>query len=241
MEFYAINLLYFIIVIPIIIIISIILLKLRERNNLLEIIILSVLLFIVRFVLIFFQDTIGIMPYFVEDVIFYGLLLVFGIGFTLIYAFKIEKVRLEEIGGRVESLKKSILYGLLGYIPLICVFPLVISLADVQVAPNITIEKIFVGFCFAMLGAVYEEIFFRGIIQNRFSKLSENNHLKTILFTAITFTATHIFYLPFTGFGIYYIFVFVMAVVLSILRIKCDLFACAINHGGIVFILIILG
>jgi membrane protease YdiL (CAAX protease family) len=228
------------IVIPIVILMSVILLKLREKRKFIVIIILSILLFIVRFALILFQETIGIMPNLVEDIVFYGLLMVFGICFTLAFTFKVEKVSLEEIGGKVESVKKSILYGLLGFIPLISLFPVIIFLADIQISPIITLGKIFVGFSFAMLGAVYEEIFFRGIIQNRFSEITNDNQLKTIIFTALTFTATHIFYLPLTGFGIYYIFVFVMAIVLSILRIKCDLLACAINHGGIVFILIIL-
>ena len=80
---------------------------------------------------------------------------------------------------------------------------------------------------------------FRGIIQKHLSELV-NTQFKIIIYTAAIFTVTHIFYLPFTGFGIYYFFVFIMAIILSWLRIKVDQIACAIVHGGVVFILIIL-
>ena len=75
----------------------------------------------------------------------------------------------------------------------------------------------------------------RSILYNR--GVTDEN--KAIIYTALLFTATHIFYLPFIGFGIYYIFVFIMALILSVLRVKFDQLSCAILHGGIVFILII--
>ena len=105
--------------------------------------------------------------------------------------------------------------------------------------PIISPEKIVISLSFAILGAIYEEFMFRGIIQNHLNELVDNDW-KIIFYTAAIFTATHVFYLPFGGFGIYYIFVFVMAVLLSWLRVKVDLIASAIVHGGIVFLLIIL-
>lgn len=240
MEFYAINLLYFIIVIPIILIAYPILSRLcKEDRHLLIIIALSLLLFSVRFVLIFFQETIGIMPYLVEDIVFYSLLMVFGVVITLFFTFKIENTTLEEIGGKVEDVKKSIFYGLIGLIPLLLLLPLIVMLADIQISFDITPGKISVAISFTVLAAVYEEIMFRGIIQNHINELNNEKDAQTILFTAVVFTVTHLFYLPFIGFGIFYIFVFIMALLLSLLRIKADLLACAILHGGIVFILII--
>ncbi|MFX1339896.1 MAG: CPBP family intramembrane glutamic endopeptidase [Promethearchaeota archaeon] len=241
MEFYIINLLYFIIVVPIILITFPILSKLcKSKRNLSLIITLSLLLFSVRFILILFQDTIGIMPYLVEDVIFYGLLMVFGLIFTWFYVYKIEKVTLKDIGGNVENVKKSVIYGLIAYIPLLCLIPLMQSLTGIHISFNITMGKVFVAITFAILAGFYEEIMFRGVIQNHFMEITKNNINKSIFLTSIIFTATHIFYLPFAGFGIYYIFVFIMALILSFLRAKCDLIACSILHSGMVLILIVL-
>ncbi|GAI77105.1 unnamed protein product, partial [marine sediment metagenome] len=212
MEFYIINLLYFIIAIPIVLITFPILSKLcKDKRFLSIIIVLSFLLFSVRVILILFQDTIGIMPYLIEDVIFYGLLMVFGVIFTWFYVIKIEKVAFKDIGGNVENVKKSIIYGLLAYIPLLCLLPLMRFLTGIQISFNITPGKIIVAVAFAVLAGFYEEIMFRGIIQNHFMEITKNNINKSIFLTSIVFTATHLFYLPFAGFGIYYIFVFIMA------------------------------
>ncbi|MHA1294661.1 MAG: hypothetical protein ACTSQJ_18650, partial [Promethearchaeota archaeon] len=104
MEFYPQNLIYFIIVFPIVIIALMIIFKLKKNRKYLEIIIiLSILLFFIRFALTFFQETIGIMPYLIEDVIFYGLLMIFGLCFTWFYAFKIENVNFEDIRFNAEN------------------------------------------------------------------------------------------------------------------------------------------
>ena len=241
MEFYIINLVYFIITIPIVLIVFPILLKLCKDKKILSLIlVLTILLFLVRFFLIFFQNTIGIMPYLIEDVIFYGLLMIFGVIFTWVYVYIIEKVPYRDIGGKVENVKKSIIYSLMGYIPLLSLLPVMQLLTGIQISSNITIDKILVAISFAILAGIYEEILFRGVIQNHFMELTGNNINKSIILTSITFTLTHLFYLPFTGFGIYYIFVFIMALILSYLRAECDLLACSILHSGIVFILIIL-
>ena len=240
MEIYFINLVYFIIVIPIILITFSIISKLcKDKKRLSIIIVLSLFLFTIRFILIFFQETIGIMPYLIEDVLFYGLLMILGVIMTWFYVIKIEKLSFKEIGCKIEDVKNSIIFGLLAYIPLICLFPLMTFLTNIQLSLDITLGKLIVAIAFGVLACFYEEIMFRGIIQNHFMEITDNNEKKTIMLTALVFTATHIFYLPFIGFGIFYIFVFTMALLLSILRVKFDLLACSILHGGIVFILII--
>ena len=227
MEFYPINLVYFTVTVPLAVLFYVLLLKIKPRNNdLMNLIILSIFLFIVRITLVFFSDTIGVMPYLKEDVM------------TFFYVIKIEKVSFKEIGWDMQDIKKSIIFGLIGFIPLMCMFPLMILLANIQISIAITIEKIIVALSFAILGGFYEEIMFRGIMQNKFGEIFDDDK-KIIFFTALTFTLTHLFYLPFIGFGIFYIFVFVMALILSLLRVKADQLACAILHGGIVFILII--
>jgi membrane protease YdiL (CAAX protease family) len=241
MHFYSFNLFYFLITVPIVLILLPIISKLSKAEKYLPIIIiLSFLLFLVRFFLIFFQKTIGVMPYLIEDVVFYTLLLIFGILFTLVYVVKIEKVSFKDIGGNLKKIKKSVFYGLIAYLPLLFLLPLVLLLTDIQVSFKITIGKIIVAISFSILGAFYEEIMFRGVIQNHLMRMTNNNGKISIFFTALIFTATHLFYLPFYGFCIFYIYVFIMALILSILRFKLDLLACAILHGGIVFILIVL-
>ena len=244
MTFYPINLLYFVITLPILAIALYFVSKLytKEKINHLAIILsLSLLLFLIRFILAFFGTTIGIMPYLIEDVVFYSLLLLFGMIFTYYFLYRIEKSSFKEIGFKSDDLKKSILYGLIGIIPLMLFTPLIILLTNISIStiPSISLEKLIITLSFSILGAIYEETMFRGIIQTQISDLTKDN-TKIIFSTAVLFTLTHLFYLPFTGFGIYYIFVFIMALLLSWFKIKFDLITCAILHGGIVFLLIIL-
>lgn len=244
MSIYLINLWYFVIAAPIVFAGMFFISKLykdEEQNRIKIIISLASLLFIIRLLLVFFAATIGIMPYLVEDALFYSLLLAFGLIFTFFYLYQIEKSNLKEIGFETDNIKKSILYGLGGILLLMLFTPIIMLLTEISIPASISFspEKIIIALSFALLGAFYEEIMFRGIIQNHLTELMDNN-AKIIIYAAAIFTATHIFYLPFAGFGIYYIFVFIMALLLSWLRIKVDQIACAIVHGGIVFILIIL-
>lgn len=244
MTFYPINLLYFVITLPILVIALYLVSKLYLKENINHLVIilsLSLLLFLIRFILTIFGATIGIMPYLVEDVVFYSLLLLFGMIFTYYFLYRIEKSSFKEIGFKSDDLKKSILYGLIGIIPLMLFTPLIILLTNISISPipSISLEKLIITLSFSILGAIYEETMFRGIIQKHITNLTKEN-TKIIIYTATIFTLTHLFYLPFTGFGIYYIFVFIMALLLSWFRIKFDLITCAILHGGIVFLLIIL-
>jgi len=241
MAIYLVNLIYFVIVLPIVFVAFPIVLKLNNKenkNHVKIIVVLCILFFLVRFPLVLFSETIGIMPYLVEDVLFYSLLAVFGIGVTWVYITKIEKVSFKDLGWEIEDLKKSLVFSLLSFIPLIAMFPVMMILGNIQLAVSVSWEKLVVTLSFTILAAVYEELMFRGIIQNHISELTDDKKI-IVLLTAFLFTITHLFYLPFIGFGIFYIFVFIMAFLLSILRIIADQLACAILHGGIVFILIL--
>ncbi|MHA1696780.1 MAG: CPBP family glutamic-type intramembrane protease [Candidatus Helarchaeota archaeon] len=233
------NLDYFIIVAPITILAYFILKRLQKFDKpLLMIITLSVILFFVRFMLIFYSSSIGVMPYVYPNLLFYSLLSILGIVFSIIYVKKVLELDFKDIGWKFKNIKKNVIYGFLSYIPLIALFPLILYLVGLKISFNFTWDKIILGIEFGIiLGGFYEETMFRGVIQKYFNSITTEK--KSIIFTAITFTATHIGYLPFTGFGIYYIFVFIMALILSFLRYKLDLLACSILHGGIVFILII--
>ena len=239
MEFFPINLLYFLIALPLVLIGFRFISKLFKTEKKITLVItLSLLLFLVRLLLVFFQETIGIMPYLIEDVSFYVLLMFFGVFMTWYYVKKIELKSLRDVSVGDTNLKRNIIFGIIGYLPLISLFPIMIPLANIQLNFNITEGKLLVAISFAVLGGIYEEVMFRGIIQNYISDLIENK-TKIIVITALIFTLTHIFYLPFIGFGIFYIFVFIMALILSLLRERVGLLSCSILHGGIVFILII--
>ncbi|MHA1145501.1 MAG: CPBP family intramembrane glutamic endopeptidase [Candidatus Helarchaeota archaeon] len=239
MIFSPVNLLYFVIVAPVVLIVTYFMSRLDEDQKHLTIIcILGALLFFVRIMLVVFSPTIGVMPYIFPDVIFYTILMFFGVAFSTFYLLKVEKKTFAEIGFKKDGMAKNILVGLLALLPLIAMFPLLLILAGIQISLLITWEKIVLGIVFGLiLGGYYEEVMFRGIIQNHFMAITDEKN--TVLFTALVFVATHIGYLPFSGFGIMYLFLFVMALELSYLRLKFNQISCAILHGGIVFILVL--
>ncbi len=242
MEFTPINLLYFAIVIPVMILYSLLSRKFRlpEKSGR-NIVALTVALFFVRIMLVVFADSIGTMPYVKDEVVFYGILTVFGVGFALLYTRKIEGLSFAEIGWTRENLGRNIAWGFLSLLPLLAMLPLLQLLTGLEIAEQVTWEKIYLAVGFGLLlGGIYEETMFRGIMQNHLIVVTGENERKTILYTALLFTATHIFYLPFWGYGIFYLFLFVMAAILSILRTRCSQVACFICHGGIVFLLVIL-
>jgi membrane protease YdiL (CAAX protease family) len=233
------NLTYFLFILVVTPFIILIIRKLNARGKDLAIIIfLSLFLFYVRIMLIFYQDTIGIMPYILPDITFYIILTIFGVSFSIFYVLKVEKRTFAEIGFTRGHNIRNIGMGLLSFLPLIALFPAIIILGNVQISPVITWEKVVLGIGFGLvLGGFYEEVMFRGIIQNHFMQLTTQK--KAVLLTAGVFVATHIGYLPFTGFGIFYVFLTVMALLLSCLRLKYNQISCAILHGGIVFTLIL--
>jgi membrane protease YdiL (CAAX protease family) len=233
------NLTYFLFVLIITPIIMLILRKLNAKGkDLAIIIILSLFLFYVRIMLVFYQDTIGIMPYILPDIVFYLILTIFGVSFSIFYVLKIEKRTFAEIGFTRGHTIRNIGMGLLSFLPLIAFFPAIIILGNVEISTAITWEKVVLGIGFGLLlGGIYEEVMFRGIIQNHFMQLTSKT--KAILLTAGVFVVTHIGYLPFAGFGIFYVFLTVMALLLSYLRLKYNQISCVILHGGIVFILVL--
>lgn len=248
MHFAPVNLLYFVVATPVVLGVMAGLRRTvdparwAEQNGLI-VAGACLLLFIVRILLVAFQATIGVMPYIVDDVIFYGLLAVFGVGFTVGYVRWVERRPWDELGlarTRSAGWAKSLGAGLAGFLPLVALFPLLIALGGVQVSTAVTWEKVFLGITFGLvLGGFYEEVMFRGVVQARVGELAGHDAPKTVLLTATLFTVTHLGYLPFTGYGIFYLFLFVMALELSVLRLKFGLGACAVLHGGIVFVLVL--
>lgn len=239
MVFSPINFLYFAIVGPVVIIVTLLIMKFEiTKKHVTTIVIISLLLFFVRIMLVLFQNTIGVMPYIIPDIVFYSILTVFGVVFSTFFLLKVENKTFEDIGFIKDEIPKNILVGLLGFLPLIAMFPLLLLLTGIQINFLVTWDKILIGIVFGLiLGGYYEEIMFRGIIQNHFMEITDEKY--TIIRTAAVFVATHIGYLPLTGFGIMYVFLTVMALILSYFRLKFSQISCVILHGGIVFIIVL--
>jgi len=137
------NLLFFAIVTPIVLLTCFLLMKRdKEQNRIFIIIVLGVLLFIVRIFLVPFADTIGIMPYLKYDIIFYTLLTLFGVIFTILFVLYVDRSTMQDIGWKSKDLKKSIFYGLISYLPLIAFMPLILFLTGLEVSLTITWEKL---------------------------------------------------------------------------------------------------
>lgn len=239
MIFSPFNFIYFLIVIPVVLVATIFLKKFHDKEKHLEVIIgVGLLVFFVRIMLVLFQTWIGIMPYILPDVIFYTVLMLFGVVYSTFYTLKVEKTTLQDLGFTTQDLWKNIGVGLLGLLPLIALFPLVIFLTGIRIDPLVTWEKIVIGVTFGLvLAGYFEEVMFRGIIQKHFMEVVDEKY--AVLGTTAIFVATHIGYLPLSGFGIFYIFLSVMALLLSYFRLKFGLISCSILHGGIVFILVL--
>lgn len=239
MIFSPFNFIYFFIVLPIVLVATFFIKKLHDKEKHLSVIIgVGLLVFFVRIMLVFFQSWIGIMPYILPDVIFYTLLMIFGIVYSTFYVLKVEKITFQELGFTRQALWRNIGLGFLGLLPLIAMFPLVVLLTGIRINPFVTWEKVVIGITFGLiLAGFFEEIMFRGIMQKHFMEITDEKY--TVLGTTTIFVATHIGYLPLVGFGIIYIFLTVMALLLSYFRLKFGLISCSILHGGIVFILVL--
>lgn len=239
MDFEPLSAIYFVIVIPILFVIAQLIKKeIIKKNNKKILFYLIIATFLLRFLLIFFKGLIGTMPHLKENVFFYLSLAILGNSIAYYYVAKIEGKKLRDYGFLLDNLKGSFKTTLLWSIPLFIMFPLIVFAGNLQLSfPNW--ERFVIALCFGLgLGGFYEEIMFRGVIQ---TKLKEEMEEKQIIpYTALIFTATHIFYLPLEAHGLYYVFVFVMGYILSYIKEKYnDLFACSLLHGGIVFIMIL--
>lgn len=211
----------------------------KKDNHKGVILVLSGALFFVRIILVVFADTIGTMPYIKPEVVFYGILTAFGVFYSVYMVKHVEKRTLASFGWKTTILWKSILIGVLSILPLFAFLPIIVFTTGLEVLSAITWEKVFIAVCFGfILGGFYEEVLFRGIIQYHASQITTK--YRTIGLTALIFVATHIGYLPFDAFGIYYMFLFIMALELSFLRARFNSVACCVLHGGIVFILVLL-
>nr|MDO8111286.1 CPBP family intramembrane metalloprotease [Candidatus Sigynarchaeota archaeon] len=169
--------------------------------------------------LVLFADSIGVMPHVQPELIFYSLLTVFGVAFTICAVKFVEKQALTTFGWHLSNLKKNILIGILGIIPLLAFLPVIYFTTNFTISSEFTLEKLILASTFGLiLGGFYEEVMFRGIIQYHVGQITTKN--RTIIYTAIIFVLTHVGYLPFDAYGIYYWFLFLMALELSYIRSK---------------------
>ncbi len=240
MSFTATNLFYFLIVLPPMCLLFYYLPRLvKNDNHVGKILVVSCALFFVRIMLVVFADSIGVMPSVKPELVFYSLLTLFGVGFSIFNVKHVEQRTFADFGWHSSKLGKDVLMGVLGLVPLFAFLPIVYFSTYLVLSSVFTFEKFVLAATFGIiLGGFYEEVMFRGIIQYYVGQITTKK--RTILYTAIIFVVTHIGYLPFDAFGIFYWFLLLMALELSYLRAKYSAISCAILHGGIVFVLVLL-
>ncbi len=240
MSFTAANLLYFLIVLPPMCLLFYYLPRLVKKDDHVgKILVVSCALFFVRIMLVVFADSIGVMPYVKPELVLYSLLTIFGVGFSIFNVKYVEKGTFVDFGWHSSNLGKNVLMRVLGLVPLIAFLPIIYFSTHIALSSIFSFEKLVIASIFGLiLGGFYEEVMFRGIIQYHIGEITTKN--RTILYTALIFVLTHIGYLPFDAFGIYYWFLLLMALELSYLRAKFSAISCAVLHGGIVFMLILL-
>lgn len=203
-----------------------------EKWFLLRVSVILGILFLTRILLIIFP--VGIFPSLEPDIIFYASVLAAGTAFMMLYLLKIEDVSLEELGFKRNRMILGLIFGVLASFGLLLLSALaLIPFSGIPINLYLTPEKIAVAVLFA-LGGIYEETFFRGLLQNYFQE--KYGEYRAILIQSGLFLAIHIGYLPFTGFGIYYLIIFSMALVLGVLRSKFDLYSSSTCHVLYVFL-----
>lgn len=211
----------------------------KKDKHVQRILLISIALFFVRIMLVAFADSIGVMPYVQPELVFYSVLTVFGVAFSICNVKYIEKQTLAFFGWHSSNIKKDVLVGVLGLLPLFAFLPVIYFSTHITISSEITLGKLILAATFGLvLGGFYEEVMFRGIIQFHVGQITTKN--RTIAYTAIIFVLTHVGYLPFDAFGVFYWFLLLMALELSFIRSRYSAIPCAIIHGGIVFALILL-
>jgi hypothetical protein len=90
MTYNPIDLFYFVFILVVAPFILLLIWKLNKKEkHLLIIIVLGLFLFYVRIMLVVYRDLIGIMPYIFPDIIFYTLLTIFGVIFSIFYVINV--------------------------------------------------------------------------------------------------------------------------------------------------------
>lgn len=231
------NLIFFAVFLPIVVAALLIVSKLKERcpqKIWLRFLIIEIVLFLTRVFLLVFD--LGSFPDLEMDPLFYALAFFMGLGFMYVYVTKIEGATLKSVGWffKVNNVGKQLLYGFLGCIALlIASVGLMAVLLDYQLSTDLSIgADQFITALFFGLGAIYEEWFFRGLIYQK----TDLTSIQKISISSLMFLGIHVGYLSFTGYGVYYITMAIMALMLGYLAYKLGIISSATAHGFYVFI-----
>jgi len=235
MSIQAINYFFFVIFIPLVIIILIILNYLKEEKYKYHRFALICIILLIGHIILPFYNM-GIFPYLKYDYLFYFLLFLVGIIFTSIFLLKIEKKSFLEIGWQSSNIVRDIGIGII-----VAIFLLFLSAILTLSFNNINFNDISLNYekiltiTFFALGAIYEEILFRGILQK---ELEEDFSLPSaLLIQAFLFLSINLFYFPFDALGfINYCLIFIMAILFGLLAYKYSLYCSTTAH--ILFVLI---
>lgn len=212
-----------------------------KKYRYLRYLIVIAVLFLTRLFLVIFD--LGVFPNLEYDPLFYALALVFGILFTFYYLQKIEHFySFEQMGWRFETVSSKqrsqvrdilnhLFIGLIGGIIILLMAALLTGLVEpVDLsALTFTLDKIITVILFA-LGGIYEEGFFRGLLQTDFTE--KYGSIQANLYQALAFLAIHTFYFPFSFLGLVnYLVIFIMALILGLIKAKYSLYASSVAHS----------
>lgn len=231
------NLLFFAAFLPIVFVALLIvnLLKNKYPEKIwIRFLVIEMVLFLTRVFLLLFN--MGSFPELEMDPVFYTLAFFMGLVMMFVYVTKIERINLSEIGWKLKNnhVEKQILLGLVGCVVLLIVsVGLMMLLIDYELNTSLSVDaNQFITALFFGLGAIYEEWFFRGLIHKQESLSSTQK----VLISSAMFLGIHIGYLSFIGFGVYYITMAMMALLLGFLAEKVGIISSATAHGVYVFI-----
>lgn len=223
------NYIFFVIFIPFIVGGLLVLSRYRdEKYRYHRFFLICLILLIGHFLLPYFE--VGIFPTLVNDPLFYLILFLLGMGFTIIYMYIIEDTSFKEIGWKSAHPIKDFSVGLL-YALIILVLSALLELPFLSpTLPQFSVLKLITVICFAA-GAIYEECLFRGILQTCYLKNESLKDYQIILIQALAFLSINLFYFPFDAFGlINYLIMFLMSLIVGYLALKYSLISSSTAH-----------
>ncbi len=223
------NYLFFAIFSPLIILGLLVLYYSRgEKYRYLRFALICIILLIGHILLPFFN--VGIFPDLTNDPIFYLILFLLGIGFTISYISLIENISFKKIGWKSENLKKEFIIGLLfGFIILTVSAVLKMPFLKNSI-PDFSILKVLTMIFFAA-GAIYEESLFRGLLQTHYLEKENIRNYQIILIPAVAFLFINLSYFPFNPIGLVnYLIMFLMSVTVGWLALKYSLISSTTAH-----------
>ncbi|MFO8017495.1 MAG: CPBP family glutamic-type intramembrane protease [Promethearchaeia archaeon] len=229
------NYVFFAIFSPLILIALVVLHHYRDEDYRYYRFFLICMVLLVGHILLPFFD-VGIFPELRNDPLFYSILFLLGMGFTILYIVQIENISFRQIGWKSENVIRDVAIGILTAVVLLLISALLEFPFLRLKLPNLSVLK-FITVVFFALGGIYEESLFRGLLQTAYLKKDDFNSYQRILMQALAFLFINLFYFPFDILGlITYLIMFLLAIVTGWLAQRYSLISSSTAH--VLFVLL---